>query len=236
MPSVMRKESIANLCVSGRCCMFILVIWVVTEHPLLLVFSLSMKFQLAIVAYAYNPNAWEAEAGRLRFKNFKSAWATEWEPVSKTKTLDQQQSQTQHCYGKRFLLLFIYCSGGWIQCLGRPSWLFDCIQSLQGQSFAGTVTNWYRAFPECTRQTLDIMPSQFFVLEHLGSYLRPFLSSFLISLCVIFSVCAHSCACVCMHAYVNVSIQGFGLTGGCDPPRIGAGTWTQLLESTLQSF
>lgn len=177
--------------------------WVVTEHPLPLVFSLSMKFQLAIVAYAYNPNAWEAEAGRLRFKDLKSAWATEWEPVSKTKTLDQQQSQTQHCYGKRFLLLFIYCSGGWIQCLGRPSWLFDCIQSLQGQSFAGTVTNWYRASPECTRQTLDIMPSQFFVLEHLGSYLRPFLSFFLISLCIIFSVCA----CMPMWKYLSKDLD-----------------------------
>lgn len=77
MQSVMRKESIASLCVSGHRCIFILIskqdILVGNRASILLVCSLSMKFQLAIVAYAYNPNAWEAEAGRLRFKDLKSA-------------------------------------------------------------------------------------------------------------------------------------------------------------------
>jgi hypothetical protein len=47
----------------------------------------------AVVAHAFNPSTWEAEASQVYRVSSRTAWATQRNPVSK-KTRNKQQQQT----------------------------------------------------------------------------------------------------------------------------------------------
>jgi hypothetical protein len=96
-----------------------------TEGPCpQLVFGWSIKNQWgqAVVAHAFNPNTWEAEAGG--FLSSRPAWSTEWvpgQPGLHRETLSQKtkkQNKTKTKNKKKEPM-----ANGWAE---REAWLLDC--------------------------------------------------------------------------------------------------------------